>query len=31
LGEAGRTYVEKAFNRNVIAEKFFKEIIKYVS
>lgn len=31
LGEAGRTYVEKAFNRDVIAEKFYKTIINYVS
>lgn len=31
LGEAGRAYVEKAFNRNTIAENFYKEVIKYVS
>jgi len=31
LGESGRAYVEKAFNRDVIAQKFYQAIINYVS
>ena len=30
LGESGRTYVEHSFNRDTIAQNFYKELIKYV-
>ncbi|MCD6019414.1 MAG: glycoside hydrolase [Bacteroidetes bacterium] len=30
LGERGREYVEQSFNRNTIAQNFYKELIKHV-